>query len=286
MSPRRLRLAALALVSFLAPGAGAAPVLPEFSASNFAPGAAIDNRYYPLTPGTTYHYEARVTDPESGETVLQVDEDFVTRRAQTIARVQARIVHARAWEDGVLVEDTNDFFAQDREGNVWYLGEDTRAFEYDDEGRLVSTSTRGSWRAGVRGAKPGYIMPASPAVGFSHYQEFSPADQALDQAEIVSLTESITVPAGTFSNVLKTVEQSEAEPGVLENKYYAPGLGLILTEEDLDAEGNPATRIPLLNVTTGGTEIPTPPAAYAAMFAVSLAGAAGYARRAKKKLIG
>jgi hypothetical protein len=165
----------------------------------------------------------------------------------------------------VLTEDTNDYYAQDKAGNVWYMGEDTKAFEYDDSGKLISTDTSGSWRAGVRGGKPGFIMPAHPTVGFSHYQEFAPNDEAVDQAEIVSLNESVTVPAGSFSNVVKTLETTAVEPGVRENKFYAPGVGLVLTHEDLDATtGVPLNVIPLVSVTRA-QPVPLPPAVWSGL---------------------
>ena len=238
----------------------AATVLPEFSPSNFTPGAPIDNPFLPLTPGTRLRYAANVTDDE-GDTVLAEDEDFVTHEFETVAGVQARVVHARSFEDGVLIEDTRDFFAQDNAGNVWYMGEDTKSFEYDDEGNLVSTDTTGSWRAGVDDAKPGFIMPVDHPIGFNYFQEFAPNNEALDQATILSLNESVSTPAGDFSNVLKTQEETELEPGVIEFKYYASGVGLVLVEEDV-VDGVGQTRFELQSVTTdgGGNVIPLPPA--------------------------
>jgi hypothetical protein len=244
--------------------AGAAPVLPEFSPANFPDGATITNPYFPLTPGMTYRASGNVTDPEDGSTVHEVDIDAVTARTINIAGVTARVVHAQGFEDGVLAEDTKDYFAQDRGGNVWYMGEDTVAFEYDDNGNVVSRDTSGSWRAGVNGAKPGFVMPTDKTVGFNYYQEFSPNDGALDQATTVSTAERVTVPVGTFDNVLKTREESELEPGVVEFKYYAAGIGLIRTEEDVNASGEAQTVIVLESVTTSAT-VPLPNGACAAL---------------------
>ena len=254
--------AVLVCVLAATPPAGASPTLPDFTPADFTPGAAIDNTYFPLTPGTRFRAAGNVTD-EEGETVLEEDEDFVTFETEAVAGVQARVVHARTWEDGVLVEDTRDFYAQDNAGNVWYMGEDTKAFERDDEGNIISTDTTGSWRAGVHDAKPGFVMPADRPIGFNYFQEFAPADDALDQATILADNLTVTVPAGTFTNVLKTQEETELEPGVLEFKYYAPGVGLVLTEENLDAAGVPQTRIELVSVTSGGggAAIPLPAAA-------------------------
>ena len=246
----------------------AGPVLPEFSQANFVAGAPIDNPLYPLVPGTVRRYEADVKDPDTGEPTHEVNPVVVTSQTKQIAGVSARVVRDRSFEDGVLAEDTLDYFAQDKQGNVWYLGEDTTAFEYDDNGKLVSTSREGSWRAGVRGAKPGFIMPANPTVGFSYYQEFAQQDQALDQAKVVSLNESVTVPAGQFTNVLKTEETSAAEPGVTENKFYARGVGEILALEDM-INGSQPNRVPLVSVTTAAT-VPLPPGAWSALAATAL----------------
>jgi hypothetical protein len=237
----------------------AAPVLPDFAPINFQPGAPINNPYFPLPPGQRLRYAANVTD-EEGDTVLEEDEDFVTNETQTIAGVQARVVHARSWEDGVLIEDTRDFFAQDKSGNVWYMGEDTKAFERDDEGNIISTDTTGSWRAGVDGAKPGFVMPVDKTIGFNYFQENAPNNDALDQATTVSINESVSTPAGDFSNVLKTQEQTELEPGVIEFKFYAPGVGLVLVEENI-VDGVSQARIPLVSITQGGgAAIPLPSA--------------------------
>src|SRR5439155_5807888 len=119
----------------------------------------------------------------------EVDEDFVSFQTKQIAGVTVRVVRSRVFSDGVLAEDTNDYYAQDKSGNVWYMGEDTKAFERDDQGNIISTDTTGTWRAGVHGDLPGFIMPANPTVGFAYFQESAPNDQALDQAQVVSNNE-------------------------------------------------------------------------------------------------
>lgn len=243
----------------------AGPILPAFSPSNFTPGAAINNPYFPLVPGTTYRSAARTSDPDTGESGFEVDEDVVTSKTQDIGGVRARIVHARVFRDNVLIEDTTDWYAQDKSGNVWYLGEATSAFTYDKNGKLINTDHSGSWLTGVHGAKPGYIMPAHPKVGFNYYQEFAPADEAVDQAKIVSLDRTITVPAGHFTHVVRTLESTAAELGVFESKFYAPGVGPVLVQEDLDlATGRSLNKIPLVSVTHGSNPaaVPLPPGAW------------------------
>ena len=246
-----------ALVLLCGP-AKAEPVQPSFSPSNFTPGAPINNIYFPLVPGTTFRSSATITDPDTGEKSNEVDEDFVSFQTKQIAGVRVRVVRSRVFSDGVLAEDTNDYYAQDKSGNVWYMGEDTKAFERDDQGNIISTDTTGTWRAGVHGDVPGFIMPANPTVGFFYFQENAPQDQAQDQAKVLSLNEKVTVPAGSFSNVLETEETTPLEPGLHENKFYAPGVGPILAIEDISADfaGN---RLSLESVTTSNA-IPLPPA--------------------------
>jgi hypothetical protein len=212
--------------------ASAAPILPDFDAATFTAESSVSgNLYFPLVPGTLYTYAGQPV--ENGDTEL--NRIFVTFDTKEILGVQTRVVRDTAFVDGLLAEDTFDWFAQDTAGNVWYMGEDTTAFEYDDEGDPIGTSKEGSWQAGVDEALPGAIMLANPAVGDNYYQEFAP-DVALDQATVISLDETISIGLGTFTDVLQTLETTELEPDAREFKYYAPGLGLILIEEDLDKE--------------------------------------------------
>ena len=126
--------------------------------------------------------------------------------------------------DGQVVEDTLDWYAQDRAGNVWYFGE--RVADYDEHGLIVSVD--GSFEAGQESALPGIIMPAQPTVGRAFRQEFFLAD-AEDAARVKSITETVTVPAGTYANCLKTEDFTPIEPDVLEEKYYAAGIGNVLS---------------------------------------------------------
>jgi hypothetical protein len=245
--------------------ASGAPFQPTFDPANFTSGAAIDNPYFPLLPGTTFIESASVTDPDSGDTGHQIDKSVVTNHRVNLGGVQALTVHATSTLDGVLIEDTNDYYAQDKSGNVWYMGEDTKAFDYDDNGKLIDTDTSGSWHTGVHGAKPGFIMPnaAQLTPGFFYVQEDAPAGEAQDQAQIVSLNESITVPVGSFTNVLKTLETSPQEPGAMENKFYAKGFGEIQVFEDIQSNGQPLNTFVLDSVTTsGGASIPLPAPVY------------------------
>ena len=145
----------------------------------------------------------------------------VTDRSKIIEGVRAVVVHDRVTtEAGELVEDTYDWYAQDREGNVWYLGEDTKAYE----GKNVSTE--GSWEHGVDGAKAGVAMPGEPWVGLSYYQELY-RGHAEDAGEVLDLDASAKVPYGSFENLLKTADTTALEPDLIEHKYYAPGIGMV-----------------------------------------------------------
>ena len=176
----------------------------------------IDNPFFPLVPNTTFIY----LGTKEGST--ERDEFAVTGRTKVLARVTCREVHDQVFVDGVLAEDTLDWFAQDTQGNVWYFGEDTK--ELDANGNV--TSTEGSWQAGVNGAQPGIIMEANPRVGDTYQQEFS-AGVAEDMANVVALNKTVNVPYGSFKNCLQTAEFTPLEPGALENKFYASGVGFI-----------------------------------------------------------
>ena len=178
----------------------------------------IDNPYWPMRPGTRWVY--RETDPDG--TKLR-DVVRVTDQVKSMANgVDARVVRDTATEDGALVEDTWDYYAQDRAGNVWYLGERTREYE---NGKVVSTA--GSFEAGVDGAQAGVVMPARPRPGLAYRQEHYPG-HAEDRASIVSVREQAGVPAGHYRRVLMTREVNPLEPRSLEFKFYARGVGPVL----------------------------------------------------------
>lgn len=176
----------------------------------------IDNRYLPYEPGTRFHFEG-----VSG-TTLQTDDEVVLHRTVRILGVRCTVVRDVVAEHGRAVERTYDFYAQDRQGNVWYMGENS--FERQ-HGRFVKASD--SWRSGVDGARPGIIMPARPRPGDAYRQEYYPRGEALDEARVIRLDGRLTVPYGMFGKVLVTRERTPLEPHVVERKYYAPGVGEI-----------------------------------------------------------
>jgi hypothetical protein len=178
----------------------------------------IDNPYWPMTPGSRWVYSE--TDSEGTEQRVVVT---VTDRTKQIANgVEARVVRDVVSEDGQPVEITDDWYAQDSDGNIWYMGEDTAEYE---NGKLVTRA--GSFEAGVDGAQPGIIMPAQPQEGQTFRQEYYEGE-AEDEGEIVLLGQQAEVPAGHFTDVVMTKDTNPLEPKVLEFKFYAPDVGPVL----------------------------------------------------------
>src|SRR5438309_2509374 len=208
---------------------GPAPYDPAIDPANFV--ATIDNPYFPLQPGTTFIYGGQMPGG------FERDEFAVTHNTRVILGVTCVEVHDSVFTNNVLTEDTLDWFAQDRDGNVWYFGENTHELE---DGLI--TTIEGTFMGGVNGDKPGIIMKAHPAIGDFYRQEFSLAN-AEDFAETVSLTASVTVPAGTFHNCLKSKETTPLETDLLEYKFYAPGVGNVLTVDTRTGDREELARI-------------------------------------------
>jgi hypothetical protein len=180
----------------------------------------IDNPYWPMRPGNRWIY--RETDPSGTKQRVVVT---VTDRTKLIANgVTARVVTDVVTEGGKPVEVTDDWYAQDRAGNIWYLGEATTEYE---NGKPVSTA--GSFEVGVDGAQAGIAMPAKPKAGLRYRQEYYKG-HAEDKAEVVSLKEQAEVPFGHFrrGRVLMTKDLNPLEPRILEFKFYARGVGPVL----------------------------------------------------------
>jgi uncharacterized protein YuzE len=217
-----------------------APEPPAFDPCNFSNEEIIDNPYLTFTPGTTFTYESETEEGTEEDIVV------VTNETKEILGITARVVRDTVYLDGELIEDTFDWFAQDKEGNVWYLGEDTKEYE---NGEVVSTE--GSWEAGVDGARAGHIMLAAPQVGDTYRQEWYP-EHAEDVAEVISLNESVTVPFGSFTNCLQTREFSTLDPELNEYKYYCTDVGGVTLEQVIDS----GETVELIDVTqTGATDV-------------------------------
>ena len=194
-----------------------APGWPAMSASDFA--TTIDNPWFPLVQSRTWVSQG-VKDGEP-----TVDTYTVTGKTKQIMGVTCSVIGDRLTQRGKVVEATWDWYAQDKQGNVWYLGEDTK--DYDASGNV--TSTAGTWQAGVDGAGAGIFMPANPQVGMGGYQEYL-AGQALDTYEVVSMNASVKVPYGSFTGCVQTRETTALDPGVVDSKYYVKGIGQVAEE--------------------------------------------------------
>lgn len=183
----------------------------------------VDNPYFPLAPGSKYVYEGMT---EEGVERVEVQ---VLPETRLVIGIRATVVRDTVYLDGQLIEDTYDWYAQDKAGNVWYLGEDVRNYE---NSRLKDTA--GSWEAGADGALPGIIMVGKPTdhVGETYRQEYYQG-HAEDMADLVSVDESVSVPYGSFDAVLLTKDHTPLEPGLAEHKYYAKGIGMVKSV-DLD----------------------------------------------------
>jgi hypothetical protein len=177
----------------------------------------IDNPYFPMVPGSRRVF--RETDAQGGVRRVVVT---VTKATKTIIGIETRVVHDIVTEDGQVTEDTYDWYAQDSQGTLWYMGEDTKEYE---NGKLKTTE--GSWQAGVDDAQPGIIIPAHPKPGMTYREEYF-AGQAEDGAEILSLNAHAKVPYGTFDHVLQTRNYTPLEPDLVEEKFYVSGVGPVL----------------------------------------------------------
>ena len=187
---------------------------PEFDPTHFA--SVDDHPYPPLIPGTAYHH--RGITPEGVE---ENDILVLYDNTKQILGVTVTVVHDLVSLDGVLKEETFDWYAQDNDGNVWYMGEDTKEFDGDE------ISTEGSWEAGVGENRPGIIMMAEPKTGMSYRQEFAP-DVALDMARVLRLHAPVVVPFDALDDCIQIMEWTPLELGVHEHKFYCRDVGRVL----------------------------------------------------------
>lgn len=204
---------------------------PQIDPATFGPH--VTNPWLPLTPGVTMVYSG----VKDGKAAL--DDVTPSRRTRVVDGVRTRIVEDRLLLNGRLAERTSDYYAQDSCGNVWYFGEDTA--ELDRHGRVTDTS--GSFHAGVDGAQPGVFMQAHPRLGRTFRQEWF-RGEAEDTFTVVDKSTVVSVPYRTFRHALRTAERTRLEPGVLDNKFYARGIGEV---EEVAVKG-PQERLVLIDI--------------------------------------
>jgi hypothetical protein len=190
--------------------------------------SVVDNPFFPMLPGSVWRYEETTSAGEhQTDTVEVLDKRHVVMGVETI------VVHDVVKnDDDELVEDTFDWFAQDAEGNVWYFGEDTTA--YDDG----APSKQGSWEAGVDGALPGIVMPADPTVSSTGYRQEYLLGEAEDMGQVIADSGSVTVPYGSFDDVIRTRDWTPLEPHVVEEKTYARSVGVVHVETMSSPDGH------------------------------------------------
>jgi len=179
----------------------------------------IDNEFFPLFVGDELVLEGE-EDGEFLEVIITVLDE-----TEVVAGITTRVVEEAEFVDGEILEISRNFFVQAPDGTVCYYGEDVDVYE---DGEIVGHP--GEWRAGEDGNQPGIQMPGNPQIGDIYAQEFAPGI-AQDQAEIVALGETITVPAGTFNDTLITEECNPLDNGALDDKAYVSGIGLAIDAE-------------------------------------------------------
>lgn len=202
--------------------------------------SVVDHPYFPMLPGSRWVYESTAPDGESETITVEVLDE-----RRTVMGVETIVVHDVVEAgDGELIEDTDDWFARDVDGNVWYFGEETTAYE---DG--VATDD-GSWEAGVDGALPGLVMPADPVVSDTGYRQEYLAGEAEDMARIIAVGGAVGVPFGDFDDVIVTRDWTPLEADVVEQKTYARDVGVVF-EETTSGEGT-GEEVVLVEFTPGG----------------------------------
>ena len=190
---------------------------PVINPENF--NSEVTNTYFPLDSGRVYTYSANT--PDGLETVVVT----IMNETRQVSGVTCTVVRDVVSIDGVTIEDTYDWYAQDDDGNVWYFGEDVSNYENG-----VLQDKDGSFEAGIGGAKPGMVMMTNPVLELPYRQEYS-FNVAEDWGKVVAVGLTVTTPYGTFDNCIKTADWNALEPEApLEYKYYAPGIGNVKEE--------------------------------------------------------
>ena len=215
-------LAAVLAVALAGCGGGSAKqTSPSITAAQkrTAFSANVTNPWFPLRRGSVYRYRGVKDGKPSREVMTVTDRTRMIDGAPTVVVSDLHYIH------GKLEERTSDYYSQDAHGNVWYFGEDTA--ELDPSGKV--TTREGTWHAGVDGAKPGIFMYGVPRVGQSARQEYLEG-QAEDHFAVIATRKTVTVPFKRFGRVLLTKEWTPLEPGVLDHKFYARGIGTVLEQ--------------------------------------------------------
>lgn len=196
---------------------------PTINPGNFL--ESVTNALFPLNPGTVFTYHSHTAD--GLETIVVT----VLSEKKIVAGVNCTVVSDVVSIAGQVIEDTHDWYAQDKDGNVWYMGEDVSNYE---NGEIVDHE--GSFEAGIDGAKPGIIMMANPVLEMPYRQEYY-FNVAEDWGKVTAKGVTVTTTYGTFTNCIKTADWNAIEPNApIEYKYYAPNVGLVKEEVEGSSE--------------------------------------------------
>ena len=202
---------------------------PVILPADFAKPSNLTNPYFPVAIGKKYIYEGQTS------TGLEHVEEQRLSTSKNILGISCIEVEFKSFLNGKLVEKALDWYAQDNKGTVWYFGE--AVDNYNTNGTLKDHN--GSWEAGVDGAKPGTFMPANPLPGMRYREEYF-FNHAEDEAEIIGTGLTVIIPFGTFNNCIKTRNFTALEPDLNENKFYAPGIGMV---KEVDIKDNSELRL-------------------------------------------
>ena len=195
---------------------------PDFNVTNFSNPTLFTNEYFPLIAGKTYVYEGTITEGIERTEVKRLNE------TKTIAGITCVVMNEKTWLNNELIEDTNDWLAQDNIGNIWYMGEYVNNYS-----KGVVLNHNGSWETNVDGALPGIWLTASRTDGFKYRQEYL-FNYAEDEGEIIETNATISIPYGTYTRCLVTHDFTALEPDLNEQKSFAPGIGLIIEYDVVD----------------------------------------------------
>ena len=184
-------------------------VLPDINQAVFSNSTNVTNPYFPLPEGTINSYRADFVDPDSGEAEFERNDHFATFETREIDGISVVVVRDTAYNNGFLVEDTLDWYAQDDAGNVWHLGEIAINYRYNDSDEFIGTDFSGSWEHAVDMAAGGYIMKSMPTAGDAYFQEFY-MGVAKDKGEVIATGLSVN----GYNDVIKILDTSGLDPGV------------------------------------------------------------------------
>jgi hypothetical protein len=232
---------AAAVAAATSPPAANAKGLPTPKASHFGHHSnLVTNSWFPLGRGSVYVYEGQKDGKQARDVMT------VTRKVKMITGIRAAVVADRLFLNGQLAERTTDWYAQDKRGTVWYLGEKTAELN----GRGKVTSTEGSFLNGRDGARGGIFMPAKPHVGQSFQQE-SLKGEAEDRFRILDLATTVSTPAVSSQSAMLTEETTPLEPKVVDHKYYVRGIGTVKEQQVAGAPPGQAEETQLTSFQAG-----------------------------------